>query len=273
METLLLPAILLGVVQGLTEFLPVSSTAHLAALPQVLGWKHPLLSSMPFDVALHVGTLGALAWAFGGEWRALAAGFRLGARGPAASRARALGVQLALGTMPALAAGALAGDLIAARFRGLGPMAGFLAAGAGLLWWAERAGRGARRIGALRWQDAVLIGCAQAAAILPGLSRSGMTMAAGRALGLGRVEATRFSFLLSAPVIAAAVVWEGRKLGGLVPDEAWAVAAGIFAAGAAGAAAIRWLLAIVSRTGLLPFVWYRLALATALGLAALRNAQ
>lgn len=271
MDTLLLPAILLGLVQGVTEFLPVSSTAHLAALPTVLGWTHPLLSSLPFDVALHLGTLGALAWAFGAEWKALASCWRPGVRGAAASAQRKLGGLLALGTVPALIAGAGLAHVVESRLRGLGVMAVFLAVGAGLLWWAERAGGRSRRIPDLGWRDAMLIGCAQAAAILPGLSRSGMTMAAGRALGLGRLESTRFSFLLSAPVIAAAIVWEGRKLGSLGPSEAWAVGAGIVAAGAAGAATIRWLLAIVARTGLLPFVWYRLALAAFLGLAALRT--
>ncbi len=273
MNPLLLPAILLGIVQGVTEFLPVSSTAHLAAVPQLLRWDHPLLASLPFDVALHVGTLGALGWAFAGEWRRLGACWRPGARGAGVRGQRALGLLLVTGTLPALAAGAIAGDAVSDHLRGLGAIALFLAAGAGVLWWAERSGRAHRRIADLGWLDVVLIGCAQACAILPGLSRSGMTMAAGRALGLGRVEATRFSFLLSAPVIAAAIVWEGRKLGALTGAEVWAVAAGIAAAGAAGLAAIRWLLGVVARTGLIPFVWYRLALAAILGLAALRDAQ
>lgn len=252
---LFLAAIVLGAVQGLTEFLPVSSTAHLAIAPRLLGWSHPLLNSLAFDVALHLGTLAAVLAVFGREWleiaRALAAAPR---------RRGSLGLGLVLATLPALAAGALFEEAVSSHLRGSLPVATWLAAGAAALWLADRAtGKGAAE--GLSLARACLIGCAQALALLPGLSRSGATIAAGRIAGLSRREAVRYSFLLSAPVIAAACAWEARHLTSLPVKELPAVAAGVLVSGIAGAAAIRWLLRVVPRLGFTPFVIYRLLLA------------
>jgi undecaprenyl-diphosphatase len=260
-DGLLLPAILLGAVQGLTEFLPVSSTAHLAALPVLVGWTHPLLHSQPFDVALHFGTLIALLWAFSGAWRELARG----ASRPFAPEGRTVR-GIAIATLPALVAGGLCGRLVEERLRGPNALAAFLAAGAALLWAAQALGRGRRAAASLSWREAALIGCAQALAILPGMSRSGMTIAAGLALGLRREEAARYAFLLSGPVIAAAVAWEARRLEELAPGEWAAVAAGVATAAVTGLAAIRFLLACSARLGYLPFVWYRFLLAALLAI-------
>ena len=254
-----LPALLLGLVQGLTEFLPVSSTAHLAVIPRALGWTSPLLTSLPFDVALHAGTLAALLAVFGREWITLV---RALVRPGSADGRVALG--LVLSTIPALGAGALLEHRVGDAMRTPGWIAVWLAAGAVALWWADRQPEGRRTGRDLTMREALLIGCAQACAILPGLSRSGMTMTAGRLVGLSRAESARYSFLMSAPVIGAAIMWESRHLTSLSAPEGTAVLLGVAAAGAAGAATIRWLLRAVGRMGYTPFVAYRLALAAVL---------
>jgi undecaprenyl-diphosphatase len=257
--TPLLAAILLGAVQGVTEFLPVSSTAHLAALPVIFGWSDPLLRSQAFDAVLHLGTLGALLAVFGAEWGRLLSGLTR----PATADGR-LAWGLMLATLPALAVGAVFEHAVASRLRTPHAIAGFLAAGAVILWAADARRPGVRVARSLGWRDALLVGCAQAFAILPGLSRSGMTIAAGLALGLSRTEAARYAFLLSAPIIAAAGLWESRHLAGLGGGDAALLAAGIAVAALTGAIAIRWFLRVIARIGLLPFAIYRFLLALVL---------
>ncbi len=259
-----LQAVLLGAVQGLTEFLPVSSTAHLAVAPRLLGWESPLLNSLRFDVALHAGTLAALLLALGPDWLRLVPALRR-----PRSRDGALGWELLLACVPAGLAALLLEDKVAGPLRGPLPVAAFLSAGALLLWWAdERAtpGTGPERAGFCR---ALAIGCVQAFAILPGLSRSGLTMTAAVLLGMSRPGAVRYSFLLSAPLLAAATGWEARHLAGLGTGELAALAAGTLAAAATGTLAIRWLLAAVARIGFLPFVGYRIVAASLLAAWAL----
>ncbi len=261
---LLLPALLLGAVQGLTEFLPVSSTAHLVIIPQLAGWNHPLLNSQAFDVALHIGTLLALLWVYGDAWINLL----LDLRSPEASRRR-LGVGLLLATLPALVAGALLEHTVARHLRGPLSVAAWMVLGGLALAFANARPQGTRTGSALSWREALLIGCAQAVAILPGFSRSGATITAGLLLGMGRAEATRYSFLSPAPGIAAACVWEVRTLVGLAPSELGPMAAGIVVSGLTGALAIRWLIGAVSRMSFRPFVWYRLALGAGIAVWAL----
>jgi undecaprenyl-diphosphatase len=255
----LFAAIILGAVQGVTEFLPVSSTAHLAAIPVIFGWTSPLLQSQAFDAVLHLGTLAALLVVFGREWGRLLAGLPT----PGSPNGRMVW-GIALATIPALAAGFLLEHKVAEHLRSPSAIAGFLAAGAAILWAADSRRPGGRTAASLGFGDALLIGCAQAFAILPGLSRSGMTIAAGLALGLSRAEAARYAFLLSAPVIAAAGLWESRHLAGVDPGNAALLAAGIAVAALTGAMAIRWFLRVVSRIGLMPFVVYRFVLSVVL---------
>jgi len=257
----ILSAVLLGLVQGVTEFLPVSSTAHLVVVPRLLGIDSPLLNSLSFDAALHLGTLAALLLAFSGDIARLAGGL---AR--PSSRDGRLGWWIVLGSLPALAAGALLEDRLSGRLRSPLWVAAFLAAGAILLMLAELVRkRGAMaRLSAGR---ALAVGCSQALALLPGLSRSGVTMSAGLLVGLSRPEAARFSFLLGVPVIAAAGMWQARHLGSLAPGEGWLLAAGILSAALSGAAVARWLIRFLGRAGFGPFIAYRFALAAAIVLA------
>lgn len=258
---LLLPAILLGAVQGLTEFLPVSSTAHLDIIPQLAGWRDPLLNSQAFDVALHLGTLAALLWVYGGTWIAILGDLRR-PRTPAGR----FGWGLVAATLPALAAGALLEHAVDRNLRGPLSVAVWMALGAVALDAANARPSRGRTGRSLSLREAMIIGCAQAVAILPGFSRSGATITAGLWLGLSRAEAARYSFLLSAPVIAAACVWESRHFTSLAPGEAGPVLAGIAVSGVTGAIAIRWLLGAISRMSFRPFVVYRLILAACIAL-------
>jgi undecaprenyl-diphosphatase len=258
MEGTLLPAIVLGTVQGVTEFLPVSSTAHLDIIPKLLGWKDPFINSLSFDVALHAGTLAAILAAFRHEWTAL-----LPALARPRSRKGAFAWWMAAATVPAVIAGVLLEKRAEGAFREPVHVAIFLAVGAVLLWWADAWSRSGRRTGADRTVSgrALLIGCAQATAILPGLSRSGMTITAGLFLGLARREAARYSFMLSAPLLAGATIWKARHWGGFAGTDWTALSAGVLAAGFTGMLAIRFVLKLAGRFGYAPYAAYRLILA------------
>lgn len=259
MSALIVPAIILGAVQGLTEFLPISSTAHLAVIPRLLGWESPLLNSLAFDVALHGGTLASLLWVMGGEWLRLTPKLLEPRAGPGKF---AWGLLLA--TIPAGLAGLFFEDAAGGTLRGTLLVSFFLAIGAVLLWWSDsrqkRKGT-AEKTGIGR---ALLIGGAQALAILPGLSRSGITITAGLALGLSRKEAARYSFLLSTPLLAAATAWELRHLPSIAAGDLGPMLAGMIASGLTGILAIRWLMGLVNRIGYRPFAIYRLLLAASL---------
>jgi len=259
MEDLILPAIILGAVQGLTEFFPVSSTAHLIVLPRLLGWNNPLLNSLSFEVALHAGTLAALLIAFRSEWVRIAPGL-LKPR----SKPGKFAWGLVLATIPAVIAGALLEKPAEGALRITLFVAFFLGIGAILLWWADARRQGRARAEKTGPGTAVLIGCAQAFAILPGLSRSGMTITAGLALGLSRREAARYSFLLSTPLIAAAVTWKLRHLHSLGTGEWMPMLAGTLSASLTGILAIRWLLKLAESMGYRPFAAYRLLLAASI---------
>jgi undecaprenyl-diphosphatase len=259
-----LAAAALGTIQGATEFLPVSSTAHLILIPRLLGWSHPLLNSLTFDVMLHFGTLAALLAVFGGEW------FKL-ARALAAPRSETgrFAWGLAIATAPALVCGALFESAVAARLRGTLSVACWLTGGAAVLLWAERRHPRCRAAESLSLKEAAFVGCAQVLALLPGFSRSGATISACLLLGVGRREAARYSFLLSAPVVAAGFLWSARRLATHPAPELAAAVAGAFAAALTGVLAIRWLLRAVPRIGYAPFAVYRFLLAAALVFGAL----
>ena len=268
-------AIVLGIVQGLTEFLPVSSSAHLLAVPWLLGWEAPGLA---FDAALHLGTLSAVIVYF---WRELLAMTRALPR--AIQRPRAilrsndpadvmprLSLLIALGTVPGLVAGLLGAGTIDAIYHpgGVTPDAVIVAiavaliALAFLLLWAERAARHVRGMDSLTVRDAVIIGLAQATALIPGVSRSGATITAGLFRGLTRADAARFSFLLGAPIVAAA----GAKglldtlTSGLDAGQLGVFAIGLTASALAGFVAIWGLLRYLQRASTAVFILYRIGL-------------
>ena len=256
-----LRAALLGLVQALTEFLPISSSGHLVVAAELFGDD---LNDLTFDVGLHLGTTAAVLLYFRRDWALFAAsmqrdlrthGGRVGSWRP---RSR-LALLIALATVPAVCVGAA---IQLALEDGLREplLVGVMLIAVGLVIWVlDRTAR-TSRLHDLGPRGALLIGVAQALALVPGVSRSGATIAAGRGLGLRREAAARFSFLLSAPVVVgAAVALLGEAiLGG--EEVAWGpLLLGALVAAAVGMAAIRWLLAFVRHHSLAVFVWYRLA--------------
>lgn len=268
-----LQAALLGLVQGLTEFLPISSSGHLLVVPWLLGWTSPLLNSLTFDVALHLGTLGAVLIYFRHEWRALGRAMVTPAPHRTAEIAaqRRLAWLLVLGSVPAGLAGLLMDDVVETLFRHPIVVAAMLVVVGVLMWVAElHYAPGERTRGsltALSVRAAVVVGLAQATALIPGVSRSGITIVAGLTTGLSRETAARFSFLLGAPVIAGAGLLKMVQFLGAGLDAAQLAPflAGMVMAFAVGYGAIALFLAYVRERSLYIFVIYRLALAALIG--------
>lgn len=265
-------ALVLGIVQGLSELLPISSSAHLYLVPTLLGWPY---AGVAYDVAMHAGTLAALVAAFLGDWLALARGL-VAPPGPERREARRLFAMLAGATVPALIAGKLL-DEWSESLRSVPLQAGMLAVFGILLWWVDRTARAreslthlsARPEGAVTapgWPTALAVGFAQCLALIPGVSRSGITMTAGRACGLSRLATARFSFMLSMPITLAAVVYKGvfdsDGLFTSVPPLTLAV--GLLGSAVSGFLAIRLMLGLLRRTGFGVFAAYRVVLALAL---------
>lgn len=256
-------AIFLAIIQGLSEFLPISSSGHLVLVPHLLGWPD---QGLAFDVAVHVGTLFAVVVYFRRELAAMArAWFGSFAGGELTPDAR-LAWCVLIGTIPVGVVGLAFGGLIEEKLRSPLAVATLLAAFGALMWLADRFGRKVRDEYSVGWRDAVLIGCAQALALMPGTSRSGVTMTMGRALGMTREAAARFSFLLAVPGIGMAGAYEFLKL---VTSEDrsvdWGVTGlAVLVAAVTGYLCIAWLLRVISRIGLAPFALYRFALAALL---------
>lgn len=242
-------ATLYGLVQGLSEFLPISSSAHLALLPRLLGRPD---QGLAFDVALHMGTLAAVLVYFRADWLALLRG----ALAPGPQRRRLS--LLVLGTAPAVLAGLAFKDAAETMLRGPVVIASSLIVFGILLGAADRFGGRSRELESVGGAAALLIGVAQACAIVPGVSRSGATITAARALGFEPGAAARFSFLLAAPVTAGAAVLKLRDLGAeqLTGPFFWAV----LVSGLSGAAAVHFLLGWLRTRSLLPYAVYRVAL-------------
>lgn len=251
--------VVLAVVQGLTEFLPISSSGHLVLVPYAFGWND---QGLAFDVAVHFGSLIAVLLFFRTDVAALLRGGVqvLGGRVETIESRLALGI--GLGTVPAAVAGLLAAGWIESNLRSPAVIVVTLSGYAMLMLLADRYGKRTRDIADVRVKDALLIGLAQTLALIPGTSRSGVTITAAMALGLERQDAARFSFLLAVPVILLATGYE--MLGMLLGDEPvpWAdfgIAA--FIAGIVAYLSIDFFMRFVSRIGLLPFAIYRLLLA------------
>lgn len=253
-------ALVLGLLQGLAEFLPISSSAHLAIAPWLFHWPDPGLS---FDVALHFGTLIAVIWYFRGEWLALLrAAWEIIVTRKIVTAEQKRAAFLIVATIPGGIFGLLLEKKAETAFRNPALIATALIVLGILLWLADRIARADRPLTAMTWTDAILIGCAQVFALIPGVSRSGSTITAGRALGLDRNAAAAFSFLLSMPIIAAAVVLKApqvmRESGMSAP-----LLVGVAASAISGWLAISVLLKYVSRHSYGVFALYRVVLGVA----------
>jgi undecaprenyl-diphosphatase len=267
---LLIQAALIGLIQGLTEFIPISSSAHLILVPRVLGWNDPFLNSNAFDVLLHMGTLVALLVYFWSDLVRLLGAWLASIRDRSIGRdpQRRLAWLLLVSVIPGAVLGALGEGFFDTFFRreSLLYIAVLMAIGATVLWLAERFGNRRRELENLELPDAVAIGVAQAFALFPGISRSGITIAGGLFLGMTREAAARFSFLMATPIIAGAGLWKARELvgGGLASSDIGPLVVGFVAALIAGLAAIAWLLAYLRRRSTALFIGYRYVVAAGL---------
>jgi undecaprenyl-diphosphatase len=255
-------AILLGVIQGLTEFLPISSSAHLLVTPWLLGWK-PM--GLAFDVALHLGTLASVILYFKTDLADLLTELKQAcfSRRSAESSDR-LWLAILAGTVPAAVLGGLFGDAIEEHLRSPLVTVGTLTVFGALLWWADRVGEQSREIDVVGWKEGLIVGLAQTLALAPGVSRSGVTITAALLLGLTRPHAARFSFLLATPIIAMAAAkatYDLWRAGPLDPNSAIPVAVGIMVSAVTGFLCIKYFLRFLQRSSCLPFVIYRWALA------------
>lgn len=254
----LLQAIILGIVQGITEFLPISSSAHLKLIPFMSGWEH---HGLAFDVALHFGTLLAVMGYFRKDLMPLITGWLGTFRGGPVTGDARIAWGIFLGTFPAALAGLFFHSTIEHKLGSPVLIAIMLMVFGLLLFAADRLRRGERECDSLGWGEFLLIGIAQAVALIPGTSRSGVTMTIGLALGMSRTEAARFAFLLAIPVILLATGYEGMRLM-MSPEPAdWpALLTGTAVACASGWACIHFLLQLLKKTGFGVFVIYRLIL-------------
>ncbi len=247
-----LQAIILGIVQGLTEFLPVSSSAHLVLIPWLFGWQDPGLA---FDVALHLGTLVALLLYYWRDWVEMAASI---VNGDADHRRLLLLLIVASipGAIIGLALEKQAETLFREHILWIGLALGILGIA---LWFIDEYRPNKRAMGDLSFLDAIAIGLSQALAIFPGVSRSGATITMARLLGVERQDAANFSFLMATPIIAGAGLLESRKIlhAGITPQVGW----GFIAATIFGVLAIVGLIRFVKTRTYVPFAWYRVALA------------
>jgi len=263
----ILQAIILGIVQGLTEFLPISSSGHLIIVPWALDWhfflENPQLNKT-FDVALHLGTLVAVVAYYWRDLGRLAAGFFRSLRKRRVESAdERLAWLLLISTIPAGIVGVVFEDFIVTRLGEPWQIAIMMIVFGGVMWVVDSRARRDREIGDVRWKGALGIGVAQALALAPGVSRSSVTMVAGLLLGLDRASAARYSFLMSVPVIAGAAAFSsvGVIQDGLPAGMATPFAAGMVSAAVSGFAAIWFLLAYLRRHDFKPFAIYRFVLA------------
>ena len=255
-------AVILASVQGITEFLPISSSGHLILVPYFLGWRD---QGLAFDIATNTGTLLAIVAYFHRDLRDLIVGFFTGAprSGDDGFAPRPMAWNLVIGTIPAGLAGLLFHDWIATEARNPLLIACTTLFYGLLLWLADRIGRKERDVGTLFWRDALIIGIAQALALVPGTSRSGITITAGLLLGLTRPAAARFTFLLSVPIGVLVALKDAKDLveNPVGTDQLAMMGIGLFVSAIVGYAVIAWLLSWLRRRSLTAFVVYRVILA------------
>lgn len=250
----ILQAAVLGLVQGLGEFLPISSSAHLILVPYIFGWAR---HSDQFDVALHLGTLVAVLWFFWPDViRLTIAGVSKGVK----TKDGKLFWLIIAATIPAAVIGFLFEDKIDTILRQSYLLIALALAIMGIvLWYVDKIAAKKRSEGDLSWSQSILVGFSQALALLPGVSRSGATMTTGLALGLTREDAARFSFLMSIPIIAGAGLLKLRHIHGSDINGPFIV--GVLVAAIVGYLSIRWLLNYLKKGSFAVFAWYRFGLA------------
>ncbi|MBF0487288.1 MAG: undecaprenyl-diphosphate phosphatase [Nitrospirae bacterium] len=246
----ILQSIIMGIVQGITEFLPVSSTAHLILVPWFLGWKG-VIDTMSFDIALHVGTLFALLVVFFRDWVEILL------------RKHRLLMLLIIATIPGAVVGKLLDKYVDEHLRSPWVIAASLVVVGVVMYFAEKRSIKITGVDDISVLDAVIVGVSQAIAIIPGISRSGITISGGLFLGMKREEAARFSFLMSTPIVAGAAVLHGIHIlhGKSEAIDPKIFIAGVAASFVAGLLAITWFMQFMKRFSLTFFVYYRFALA------------
>lgn len=255
-----LQAAILGILQGLTEFLPISSSGHLAIFSALFGWRDP---GAAFTAVSQIGTELAVVLYFWRDIKNIAIGWLRGWGSAEARRAAewTMGWFIIVGSLPIVVLGLLLEDWIDSEFRNLWVIASMLIALGLLLGFAERVGRKSRPIEQLTWKHAVALGFAQAGALIPGVSRSGATITAGLLLGYERAAATRYAFLLAVPAVMGAGVYKLKDIGEDTAGYGWGpTVVGTAIAFVVGLAVIHWLLKYVSTHSYAPFVWYRIVL-------------
>ncbi|MBV1930901.1 MAG: undecaprenyl-diphosphate phosphatase [Porticoccaceae bacterium] len=264
----ILQLVLLAIVQGLTEFLPISSSAHLIIPAQILDLSD---QGLAFDIAVHVGSLFAVIFYLRDEIYQLAAGWLKSISGGGSSPESRLVWYLAIGTIPVGLGGLLLGDFVETYLRSIAVIASTTIIFAIVLALADKKGVHQLDMNSLTWKSALMIGLAQMLALIPGTSRSGITMTAALALGFKRTEAARYSFLLAIPVIVLSGGYQAVQFGtapasvsgqALVP---WGdMLIGMVVSALTAFTCIHFFLALVNRIGMMPFVWYRLVLGAVL---------
>lgn len=268
----ILQSVVLGIVQGITEFLPISSTAHLILTPLFLGWKDPGLT---FDVALHVGTFLAVAAYFREDIALMIKGGLTSLRRPnfAEDPYQRLAWLTVIGCVPAGIVGILFEDAIETTLRSPYVIAATLSGVALLLLLAEFVGKRDRDVKHLTLRDALLIGVAQACALIPGVSRSGATMTMGMFSGLTREASARFSFLLGIPIIFASCLFKLRDLpgAGLGTGELVAMGVGVLTSAVTGYFVIKFLLGFLAKRSMMVFIVYRLLVGGLVAVLAMRG--
>jgi len=253
-------ALVLGIIQGLGEFLPISSSAHLVLVPWALGWQY---AGLTFDVALHIGTLISVVAFFWKDWLTLlsSAVTRKG------SKEAALFWYLVLGTIPGGAIGYLFEEQAETVLRTPLLIGVMLIVMGIILYWVDRRAASVKSIDSVSLLDSLLIGLSQALAIIPGVSRSGITMTAGRALGFTRASAARFSFLLSTPIVVGAGLYKMKDLSPGDLDAAFLT--GVVSSAVVGFIAIGFLIRYLSQRSFAVFAWYRFVVGSAVIILAL----
>jgi undecaprenyl-diphosphatase len=262
-----LQSLILGVVQGVTEFIPISSTAHLILVPWLVGWKFDPKVAFVFDVLLQLGTVAAVIAYFWNDLAEIARATLSGllSRRPLATGKARLGWLIVLATVPAVLVGLAFKPFFEGLHRNPVAVASILTLGAALIVVTEKVGRRSRGFDSITWRDALIIGASQSLALLPGVSRSAATICGGMLCHLERPSAARFSFLMSVPVLIAAAVLAVKDLVELpgFGDYLPPLAAGFLASAVVGFASIHWLLTYLARHPMNVFAWYRLLMGAA----------
>ncbi len=253
---------LLAFIQGATEFLPISSSAHLVILPHFFGWRD---QGLAFDIAVHVGTLTASLTYFRDDIRKILVAWLRSFSRRENSREAKTGWFIVIASVPVAVAGVLFHGFVENELRSPFVIGSATVIFALLLWYADRFRRGGRTLDSMNWKDAMLIGMGQAVALIPGTSRSGITITVGLLLGLSRKESAKFAFLLAIPAITMAGGWQLLVLAASDSVTDWLLFAySVVISAVVAYLCIHYFLQFIERVGMMPFVLYRLVLGVAI---------